>query len=415
MLNIGVPDPAPGRGLARYEAARAALAAAHDVDEVKEILDKAEAMRVYARQACNTEMERWAVEIRLRAEHKAGRLLAEMAETGQREKQGGDRAKSRAVTLRDLGVSKMQASRWQASAKMPEADFEAYLASHDGERMPSSSGLRNRLKIEAARQRNADETGCTIDDLEALAFERPGEFASILVDVPSEYKNFSEAGGGRSPEMHYQTMTVEELIAMGPIVRLLAAPDCALFYWTSGPNIWNAHRILEAWGDDGSGKPVFRFSTNAFTWVKTNPKVSLGAGFEGLRYGGGLHLRDFHRGNGHWTAANPELCLLLRKGAPPRLDKNVDELVIAPVGAHSAKPQEVHARIERLVGGPYLELFAREAREGWACWGNEIPEAPRAGAAPGVGRRPGATKDPLVGTSAEGSPQRHRGTEEPRP
>ena len=360
----------PTTALANYDAARAALAAAHGIDEVKEIRDKAEAVRLYARQAQDRDLMRWAAEIKLRAERRAGEMLGEM------EKNRGAAVPTRshdATTLKELGINKNQSANWQLAASMPEADFEAYLAGHTGERIPNSSGLRNLIKIRAAKERNTSETGCTIDDLEALAFERPGEFAAILVDVPSEYRNFSEAGGGRSPELHYPTMSVEELTAMGPLVRALAAPDCALFYWLSGPNIWNAHRILTAWADDRSGKPVFRFSTNAFTWVKTNPKVPLGAGFEGLHYGGGLHLRDFHKGPGHWTRANPELCLLLLKGHPPRLDNNVDELVIAPRGEHSVKPEQVRARIERLVGGPYLELFARTARDGWTVWGNEVP------------------------------------------
>src|ERR1700719_2755340 len=56
------------RAMARYDAACAALAAASKVDEAKSIRDKAEAMRVYARQAQNLEMEGQAIKIRLRAE-----------------------------------------------------------------------------------------------------------------------------------------------------------------------------------------------------------------------------------------------------------------------------------------------------------------------------------------------------------
>ena len=62
---------------------------------------------------------------------------------------------------------------------------------------------------------------------------------------------------------------------------------------------------------------------------------------------------------GYWTRANTEFCLLATKGAPLRLAEDIHQVVLAPVGEHSAKPQEVRSRIERLLAGPYLELFAR--------------------------------------------------------
>jgi N6-adenosine-specific RNA methylase IME4 len=54
------------------------------------------------------------------------------------------------------------------------------------------------------------------------------------------------------------------------------------------------------------------------------------------------------------------------------INEDVHQVVMAPVGEHSAKPDEVRRRIERLLNGPYLELFARKPVEGWTVWGNEV-------------------------------------------
>jgi N6-adenosine-specific RNA methylase IME4 len=45
--------------------------------------------------------------------------------------------------------------------------------------------------------------------------------------------------------------------------------------------------------------------------------------------------------------------------------------VVAPRREHSRKPELVHERIERLVAGPYLEMFARASRPGWDGWGDQ--------------------------------------------
>ena len=95
-----------------------------------------------------------------------------------------------------------------------------------------------------------------------------------------------------------------------------------------------------------------------FYWVKLNAAPKPDA--------------DYFIGMGYWTRANPELCLLATRGKPPRWAKDVRRLVVERRREHSRKPDCVRARIERLVAGPYLELFARETKPGWDCWGNQL-------------------------------------------
>ena len=65
------------------------------------------------------------------------------------------------------------------------------------------------------------------------------------------------------------------------------------------------------------------------------------------------------------------MCLLPRRRHPKRRAGDVPKLLIAPRREHSRKPDETYERIERLLAGPYLELFARRSRAGWDGLGQQ--------------------------------------------
>lgn len=176
-------------------------------------------------------------------------------------------------------------------------------------------------------------------------------FGVVYADPPWSYKTWSKAGTGRSADQHYSTMPPEE-IANLPVADLCAT-DCALFMWATWPTLKDAFAIIEAWG--------FEYKTCAFDWMKAD--VSTVDLFPDPK------TADMKMG--HWTRSNSEPCLLGTRGKPKRLDAGVRMGIIESARQHSRKPDCVASRIERLVGGPYLELFARTQRPGWSCWGNQ--------------------------------------------
>ena len=132
----------------------------------------------------------------------------------------------------------------------------------------------------------------------------------------------------------YKATAIDGSIPIGK----LAADDSHLYLWITNRSLPKGFALLESWG--------FRYVT-ALTWVK--PKFGMGNYFRG----------------------QTEHVLFGVKGKQLLRRKNAGTALIwdRPKG-HSVKPPEFYDFVESCSHGPYLEIFARRNREGWAAWGS---------------------------------------------
>jgi len=165
-----------------------------------------------------------------------------------------------------------------------------------------------------------------------------GPFGAIVADPPWSFRTYGGAdlapARGAQP---YPVMSLDSLKALP--VGGVAAKDCLLFMWTVSHLQAEATDVARAWGF----KPV----SVAFVWDKGR------------------------MGMGYWTRQEVEICHLFKRGKPRRLSKGVRQVIRAPRREHSRKPDATYGRVEALVAGPYLEMFARQAWPGWQAWGLE--------------------------------------------
>lgn len=164
-------------------------------------------------------------------------------------------------------------------------------------------------------------------------------YRCIVADPP-----WNERGGGKSKrgaDRHYPLMDA------GGIVRtMLQAPEwkpaesCHLWLWVTNNFLEDGLFVIKACG--------FRYVTN-LAWTKRS-------------FGLGFYLRGQH-----------ELCLFAAKGpSMPPLSRDNGSVITVEKAAHSQKPEQFYELVERVSPGPRLDMFAREKRSGWDCFGNEV-------------------------------------------
>jgi len=190
--------------------------------------------------------------------------------------------------------------------------------------------------------------GLATNDLQEAS--SAGPYDVILLDPPWYY--YGSPNKMAAAGKHYSLMTDEEIGRL-PVPDLLTKRGI-VFIWTTSSTLARAMDLLSTWG--------LAYRGLAFDWIKVS-KNGRPFGARGVRPSITKPITE------------QVICgSRVAKGRPlPLEDESIQQTIFAPVGRHSAKPEGVHAALERMYPGMRkLEMFARQPRDGWVCWGNEI-------------------------------------------
>lgn len=180
-----------------------------------------------------------------------------------------------------------------------------------------------------------------------LAFCNGQKYATIYADPPWRFQNRTGKVAPENKKLNrYETMDLEAIKAMP--VSEIAASKSHLYLWVPNALLPDGLEVMKAWGFEYKGNIV---------WEKVRK--------DGQPDG---------RGVGFYFRNVTEILLFGIKGdnnrtlAPARSQVN---LIRTMKREHSRKPDEIIPIIEACSPGPFIELFARGDREGWAMWGNQ--------------------------------------------
>lgn len=174
----------------------------------------------------------------------------------------------------------------------------------------------------------------------------PGVYRVLYADPPWQYgdeRTLSDTSGAALTQ--YPTMATDAICALadksGRRIQDISGEDSVCFLWATAPLLTDALAVLAAWG----------FTYKAmFVWDKQ---------------------RSY---NGHYNAVRHEMLLIGTKGsATPDAKELHDSVIASERTKHSRKPEEFYGVVESMyTRGPYVEIFAREKRDGWAAFGNQV-------------------------------------------
>lgn len=161
------------------------------------------------------------------------------------------------------------------------------------------------------------------------------KYRVIYADPPWSYNDKQDTASLGGAVKHYPTMPLEDICS----IPVPAAKESVLFLWTTSPMLEDSFKVINAWG--------FKYKSS-FIWDKV------------------LHAM------GHYNSVRHEFLLIATRGScTPDVPKLLDSVVSIERTEHSRKPKEFRDIIDTLYPiGDRLEMFAREAPDGWDVWGN---------------------------------------------
>jgi len=184
----------------------------------------------------------------------------------------------------------------------------------------------------------------------------PGpQFATVMIDPPWRYNNAtampkalildgSRRQLGESSHERYGSMSHAELAAL-PVGEWVG-DEAHLYCWTTNSFLVEAHDLARTWGFEPK---------TIITWGKVQDDG------------------EPSRKMGYWYRSATEHCLFAVRGQLRLVnpDPAPSTLFLHPRLAHSVKPDAFYDLVERYSPGPYLDVFSRRARLGWATWGDQ--------------------------------------------
>ena len=244
--------------------------------------------------------------------------------------------------IKQAGFTQKQAERFQTLAAHPEIVEQAKAKARADNDIVSRAAVLNMVKSETAekkKQARAEAIQAQIDKPRSTGFvdiyNTDKKYRVVYADPPWSYGDKQNIDGLGGAEKHYTTMPLKEICE----IPVPTQDNAVLFIWVTSPMLEDVFAVIKAWG--------FKYKTS-FVWDKIAHNM------------------------GHYNSVRHELLLIATKGScTPDVKKLYDSVVSIERSEHSKKPSQFREMIDVLYPtGDRIELFAREASDGWDVWGN---------------------------------------------